>query len=981
MNKRESGKYAAPYLEDWEEPDDELVSQVLIRLGDVQHRKVFYEGLENPLWVRKLDARRAFETAPVMASDASGRPRSRIWPEGEYLARMAGIVPERVAPIFERLAATDNFWVQRIIVLGVANMPASYGQPLTRFIIDYLKGSYRFYLEPGKLVDIVKSLETAGNSTAALKLLSALFRPRKTPGDGRQLRIQDVEAGLTDDSYERWLPESIPVIVALGEKGIRTVAAWLTEYERASRYSEYEVEDVSYIWRPSIETDEQPRVADEIGHTLVDTLIEVTKRCVEDGIDISSALAAVESTNEPILRRIRLEILAQLIGQIDALSDEVRVSVVECLLDRRSLGRGLWPEYARLARVFLPLASSADASAWVSFVQSGQIYPDEAEIRSILASTDPDDIDGKQIDDFKNRRLLDFLAGIGKDQLPVDLRAEFDQLSIAFGPPEDIFSPRVESLPFVGPISPISAADLVALGEDDLLDYLRSWRPIGGGFRSPSITGLARQVEQFVRADPGRLAGRAWELRDLNIAYIRAAISGWREALQEKTDFPMAGIWSLAGFIAMQQDDGAVPGVSIFEAELTWRYAQQEVARLIGAFFRLKRDDKLPDIEIRLLWLVVRPMISHVDPTPGRELQAFQGGMDPLTLSLNTTRPIAIRAAAYLVDALGRQEEPDKYRKLLADILMCLCDHVSSVADPSLAVAATFGEVLGILINVAPEWVEAQASALFGGIRFADSDSAAWSDTLFSVAVTAYGPSVTFLQHLRPWFIESFDAAYMRRSKVVGWKNPQSTSQHVASHILLLCIYGVIELEDELVQLLFSETTSEDRSDALGQLGWQFLRDVREERVRLRAQTLVDWRATEIRAGRADYAELGGFHWWVRSSQFPAEWWLPLLDLASENSAFDPHGALGKPLAEAAARFPLQTVALLSKLLPGNEQSWQRYDLVENAPAILAAALDSGDSEAREIARRVLNRLGREGHTGVSEVIKKYRNRVHDDGI
>lgn len=492
----------------------------------------------------------------------------------------------------------------------------------------------------------------------------------------------------------------------------------------------------------------------------------------------------------------------------------------------------------------------------------------------------------------------------------------------------------------------------------------------------PSVAGLAREVEQLVRADPGKLAARAWELRDLPIAYVRAAVSGWREAVQENLAFSTEGIWRLAAFIARQADDGAEQPVRIREAEFVWRYTQQEVARLISAYVRRSREQGLPIGEVRLLWDVVEPLTRHADPTPEREAQTIDGGMDPLTLSLNSTRPIAIRTTAHLLNALDQNNTLSDHADLVAEVSHRLEEHVGPSADPSLAIAATLGEVMGILINVAPDWVSTYANTLFGGITSTDPAEQAWSDVLFSVVVAAYGPSRTLLEYLRPWFERSFDLAYIARQKTIGWHVPQSTAQHIANHILLLYIYGAIEHDDQLVQLLFSATTPEARSEALGQLGWQFLHEDREEIVKARAQRLVDWRVAEIQAGRASTVELEGFHWWVKSNRFAVSWWLPILEVAARNPKFDPHSALGTALAEAATQYPRRAVSLLSQLLPEEAPSWQRYDMVENAPMILAAALDSNDDVAHDIARTVMDRLGREGYTDLGQAVERHRAKV-----
>src|ERR1035438_2552167 len=961
-------------IEDWEAPSDELVSQVLMRLGDVQHRKIFYAGLDNPKWVRALAARNVFDKAPESTVGDGNQPRGRLWPEGDYLARMAAVVPEEVAPLFEQVAATDNIWVQQVIVRGVASMPGEQATKLARFIVEYMKWPYRAYLEPGKLVAIANSLESSAHKKQALALLSALYRPQRNPDATNIVGHLTVQAGLGDDAYGRWLPKSVPVLVSMGEKGLGTVVSWLVEYERLTRSQTVSADyDLSHIWRPAIAPSDQNRTGDEIGHALVDATFSIAK-LLQGEISLEVILAKLEATRETLLRRIALELLAQSIDVEGELSHEVLELALERLTNRCSLVVGLWGEYAPLARIALSKAPPNAVATWVAFVHSDEIYPPEQEIREILAYSDraADEVTTQEVTDYRNRRRCELLTAIGEAWLSDDLADEFRQLTARYGStinPTEPSPTRISG--FVGPTSPVSQTELEDLTTDELIAYLSSWRPATDRMWGPSVEGLAREVEQLVRNDPDRLAERAFAMRELPIAYIQAALSGWTQAIADGKTFPMTSVWALTVLVAQQSDVGSEHPPGFRGGGGVWRYAQQASARLVSTY--LRQDRALSADLAQWLWRVLRPLTRHEDPTLDREAGALSGGMDPLTLSLNSTRPIALRVAAQLLNALDRHDLLDETPDLLGQILQELEGHVGPSADASLATAAVFGEVIGVLINTSPDWVNANAAILFGGIASTDPRAQAWSDSVFSVAVAAYRPSLTLLRFMRPWFEASFEPAYLARNHTVGWRNFRSPAQHVGDHILLLYIHGLIERDDALIRLLFSNTTSEARGDVLGHLGWQFMHTDREEPVKARAQALISWRVEEIRSGRASVTELNGFYWWVRANRFPADWWLPILDLATSDTDFDPHGMIGTSLAEAARHLPRETVLLLARLLTSRNHPWERYDLIESAPPILASALDSDDETARETARTLMDRLGREGFTDLDESVSRYQ--------
>jgi hypothetical protein len=122
--------------EEFEPPDPELVTSVLLRTGDLQHRRVFYDALENPLWVAALDQRGAF-TAPELVVGDDGTLRSLPWPEGDYLVRVADRVPNDVATVLARHVGTRDVFVQRIILRAAARMPAETAARLSDHIARY----------------------------------------------------------------------------------------------------------------------------------------------------------------------------------------------------------------------------------------------------------------------------------------------------------------------------------------------------------------------------------------------------------------------------------------------------------------------------------------------------------------------------------------------------------------------------------------------------------------------------------------------------------------------------------------------------------------------------------------------------------------------------------------------------------------------------------------------------------------------------
>ena len=85
---------------------------------------------------------------------------------------------------------------------------------------------------------------------------------------------------------------------------------------------------------------------------------------------------------------------------------------------------------------------------------------------------------------------------------------------------------------------------------------------------------------------------------------------------------------------------------------------------------------------------------------------------------------------------------------------------------------------------------------------------------------------------------------------------------------------------------------------------------------------------------------------------------------------------LGEALEKTAPEAPGAVADILEILLAKRgDQPLGQYDLVEHAPAIIAAALDSGDRGTAETGQRSMDALGRSGHIRIDELVEQRRSR------
>ena len=66
---------------------------------------------------------------------------------------------------------------------------------------------------------------------------------------------------------------------------------------------------------------------------------------------------------------------------------------------------------------------------------------------------------------------------------------------------------------FVGPTSPLGAAELKAKPVGEIVEYLKGWVP-EGGFMAPSREGAGRALTEAVAADPARFVAAIQRFRE-----------------------------------------------------------------------------------------------------------------------------------------------------------------------------------------------------------------------------------------------------------------------------------------------------------------------------------------------------------------------------------------------------------------------------------------------------------------------------------
>ena len=340
------------------------------------------------------------------------------------------------------------------------------------------------------------------------------------------------------------------------------------------------------------------------------------------------------------------------------------------------------------------------------------------------------------------------------------------------------------------------------------------------------------------------------------------------------------------------------------------------------------------------------------DPDPSDENGL---GSDHLTKALNTTRPVALRTLIRIARAakLAHSAEFDS-EPVIAAVQGALASRLDP-RDASLAVASALGESLSLMMWLDAGWTASWLDSA------ATSD--AWGDVFVTTALTTNTTSTQLMTDLWPSIDNISKRTAAGEPVEMGWRSDRSIDEVVGDHLMTLAMWGSTSPWPERTQTYFSRVSTETAASVLGQVGWRFMNTAEPTQELIeRAGAIWDARQAAVDQGDEQAGELAQFYWWVHSNKFPVTWWLPRLARVADQIDFDGRSFIGEHIEEAAHTHPGEAVALMTRLLGGDEtQTLARYGLATSAPNVIALGLRSTDKEIKQAAREADGPPGRAG--------------------
>ena len=954
-------------MKSYAKPTNEQVDAALPLLSSPQHEAYFFARLDNPHWIVPLTARDVFTHPPKVEPVKGGGVRFPTWPPSRYLARMAAHAPSEVAAIFDGLE-TDNPSVIGDMLDAALAMPAEIAVKLAPKVERAAQdGTLWVYFKDAS--DLCVRLAEGGEVDAALNLADALFTPRFEEG-------QEGPRGRDDYWYKDGLKKVAPVLAPRNPQVfLRKLCDWLQASVEAKGHVDLESgADGSCSWRPAIEEHGQNRDYDFAG-AMVGFVRDGFERAVNGGqLSLDEALAIVEDYEYLVFKRLRLHLINEF---ADKCEDFARRTILDHQLfdDYR-----FKHEYAMLVGRRLTLLTPEEKTTWFGWIDAGPDMSDfDESIKENLGREATEEDRQSRIRYWQFEKLH-----CVRDHLPDERREFYERMLDEHGEPK-MADLNVRTEFGWGSQSPMTVDALSEMKFEQAVKTVSSWKPEKHGFKEPDIKGLASTFEEYVATDPEAFSAQSNLLIDRPAIYLRGFIDQMGKAVAADRNIDIPAVLDLCKWVVDRPiEEQTTPEVERGRlVDENWERTRNEISRFIEIVCRATFDDapKYPLPEYR------EPMRQLLDSLCRDRAKSYivhdvsqddPRVRDYLDLGINSARGKAVEAALeyarwvanHLKEVDGKQEVIPGGFDAMPEIREMLEWQIAP-ENRSVEAMSVIGSYLGLIVRIDKQWLAANADQLFD-LKGIEQDPpvphgwAAWNAFLVWVQ-----PHMEFHR----LFQSQFAYAVQQAATVqLAEKSRGEPMNHLCEHLMILCGHGQLGLDDEggVLREFLANSNPDIRRYAIGFVG-QSLEGVEEVPANVVERFIALWAAYWSGKGKKDAEESPDswlFGTWFSSGKFPGQWALEQLEAFVEVAPTpEPDHAVVKQLAKMAQSNPVQSVRILDRMVQGDREGWHIHGWMDDARQILDTAMKA-DDEARTIAVKLINYLGRRGHTEFGNLLK-----------
>lgn len=929
------------------DPTEQNVDELMRNIVEPQHRRYFFDKCDNPKWLDLLNKKNAFSN-PQEPIKKDGYVQFIGWPESQYLVKIASEKSREVYEIIKKLT-TENQSVLDDFISAALKSPADIASLYVDIILKnkWLHVQYNLRL-PTEIGDLMNKLSVEGEVNQALRLANELFTltadKAKNEGDPeyRKFFHPDAKSLFSEWEYGEIMKNKTQTLAKL--EPVKLFAIYIYKLKDAITFEDDEDEshkrsDYSYIWRPNLSKARLSR--DDVKNILLDSVIDLVKQNSDNHEKLKEFTSILKKQENGIFRRIEMFIYN--IKPLDFISESENILKEKEIIFSSNLKR----EYLPLLGATFEKLSKEGQTEILKYINEGPVFTKHE------GTTD------ERIERIRAHWKSSYLVPI-KDFLLEEEKVDYKKNIDKYGESVGTFDDDDVITTWSGNQSPISSEELSKLNGKETLNYLADYKTPDDPFAHSSSSGLGMIFAGLVAENPEKYVSVTNLFFEKNIRpiFFYHLINGLKDSLKKHKCFDWQTIIGLCHKVIIENKYESKPAN---EDEQDWNSVRQTVADFLGNAL----GGKSCEIPISLkgkVWEILLNLSEDPKPTLEDELRDGEGGLDPMTLAINTTRGEAIGAVINYGLWIARNLTDKTIQiKMPPEVTELLNKHLDINKDSSLAIRSVYGWRLPNLFYLNKPWVEANKNKIFSK----DSPNyllAAWEGylangiitELFSILKEKY---IEFIPHLGTIEKKGYRAADIN----------QRFPQHIA------IIYANEQKYDDFVKEFFRIAPEKSRAEVINFIGRVALRQMEnfkhKKETKKRFAQLWNNRIS-LPQNQIGIEELKEFGWWFKVSPLNKKCTLGRMikTLQLTGGIIDVPYEIVEELKSCAVEFPIESITILDLISRAKREFQQHLYNKQDYIEVIKLVKSTGNKDAKKIADELINYFGSIG------LIEDFRN-------
>lgn len=907
-------------------PTREHVKQALKKATTKVAYDYFFKNLKSPDWISPLEEENVFQSPPQV-SEINGTLIAPFWEPSKYLARMAALCPEKVLSAINKIPATNNPRIHEDFINAALLMPPEYATKLLKKVVKSLDNPYQLLI-PSKVAELAVYFLKIHLTDEAIQLCKSLLDIQSSEKKYKSYKSRFVN----DWEFNEKIKDIISHVEECETK--KNFAKLLcNKLKKCMQFDvpdkeTNEFRDYSCSWRQTVANQNNDMNLDT-RDILINWIIVLYESLLNQNSKLINEIVPYLSNQRfPIFSRIALHLSEKYRNHQDI--------IMSLLLDNKlAKSTDTWHEYAVLLKNSYPDLSPGNKKLVLDF-----IYKIE------FVSSNIDDHQEKN-----KRRRYRFLYLI-REFLENSDKFKFDSMLTEYGEIDNSTFLIYMTGARAGFFSHIQPSDLNEKSIDEIIYYLNTWTPSTNVAKDPfgeSIEGLANALQNSVVNRHIEYIAKLEKFRLKKCIYLRSIIYGLEKSATETNQFDWLSVLNFLNWATSDNNDLESANDDDIDAGISG--IRDAACRLLEKSFALKSNE-LPSAHKELIWSIIQNCLFDSNPNIDREMRS-ENDKDYYQLAINSTRSIALECGIQYGLWVMRKSNISKElsnRNDYPELFNALDKHLNIKFEKSKAVHSIYGRWLPWLHLLDKNWTRENIQLIFPHDK---DDShflrAAWS---------------AYLLYSQP-YDEIFDLIkfeYLNAIKEFDYppKKSKQNETRLLDQIVIFYLRGKINLDDELITILFNKNNIEIVKHLVNFAGRVTPDDFKTRAIQL-------WEFVLAKCDKlANYSSLEEFGWWAHLNFIDDEWILDqLLIVLAKNKTINHVHSVMERLILSAKNCPVKVAQIFRIIVENRVREHGFFMWRDRARDLIPILLET---DAKEETIIIIQKLGALGFYGIRSI-------------